>query len=113
MRIRVIESYQRPYDDPIKVSAGEPVVPDLNKLTDIEGWIWCTSRDGRSGWAPRSWLKQSATGWCLDRAFDAMELTISRGEVLEAIFEESGFYWARRQDGESGWVPCRNVSTVS
>lgn len=48
--------------------------------------------------------------WCVDRDFDAIELTIVPGEVLEIELEESGFLWVRNQKGELGWVPGECLS---
>ena len=110
MKVIVIEAYERPYENPISVTKGERVSPDLSKPTDIEGWVWCTAQDGRSGWTPTSWLMRSNKSWRIDRDFNAIELTIARGEILDIILEESGFYLARKDTGETGWVPGKCVS---
>ena len=112
MKAVVVKAYARPYADPISVAAGESVTPDFARHTDIAGWVWCTAMDGRSGWTPRNWLALTDGAWRIDRAFNAIELTIAPGEVLDLAFEESGFFWATKQDGESGWVPCGNVSVT-
>lgn len=110
MKAVVVSHYERPYEDPISVAAGDAVTPDFDKHTDITGWVWCTARDGRAGWTPRAWLVQSGDAWRIHRAFDAIELTVAPGEVLDVMLEESGFFWASKADGETGWVPCGNVS---
>lgn len=108
----VVKPYERPYENPISVAEGDPVVPDFAKRTDLQGWVWCTAEDGRSGWTPRNWLVQSGDEWRIRRAFDAIELTIAPGETLELAFEESGFYWATKENGETGWVPSDNISLL-
>ena len=113
MRVLVTEPYQRPFDDPLVVGAGEPVEPDFDRPTDIEGWVWCIAGDGRCGWTPRSWLVQAADGWYVDRPYNAVELTVNPGEVLEVEFEESGFCWATGEDGRSGWVPSHVVTAIA
>jgi hypothetical protein len=110
MKAVVIEPYERPYKNPIAVSAGEQVIPDFDKPTDIYGWVWCTAKDGQSGWTPKEWLTQSNGIWFVDREFNAIELTVVAGDPLEVAFEESGFYWVKTEDGESGWVPCECIS---
>jgi len=92
MKVVVVNPYERPFENPIAVSAGEQVTPDFDKSTDIEGWVWCTAKDGRSGWTPKEWLTQSNGIWRVDREFNAMELTVVAVERLEVDFEESGFY---------------------
>ncbi|HEX5314633.1 MAG TPA: SH3 domain-containing protein [Gammaproteobacteria bacterium] len=101
----VIKPYERPYANTIAAGAGETVVPDFDRHTDIAGWVWCRARDGRAGWTPRAWLSRKGEEWRLDRNFDAIELTVHPGETLEVQFEESGFAWASKSNGEKGWVP--------
>lgn len=112
MKAVVTTPYERPFENPISVAAGDPVVPDFAKHTDLKGWVWCTAKDGRSGWTPHDWLVQSGDHWHVNRTFNAIELTITPGETLELVFEESGFYWAKKENGETGWVPSENVSVL-
>ena len=50
--------YERPYEDPISVRAGDAVRLDQeeSRSTDIVGWVWCRWPDGREGWTPQVWL---------------------------------------------------------
>lgn len=109
MKGMIIKPYERPYADPIAVAAGDPVTPDFHKVTDIEGWVWCIARDGRSGWTPRNWLAASKGEWRVDRDFNALELTVAPGERLEVEIEESGFYLVKTENGSTGWIPCECV----
>ena len=109
-RVVVIRAYARPFDDPIAVSANDPVTPDFDRPTDIPGWVWCTAVDGRGGWTPRTWLERKGGAWRIDRNFNAIELTVVPGEVLEVVLEESGFFRVVKPDGETGWVPCDHVA---
>lgn len=110
MRVLVDKPYMRPYENPMDVLAGEQVIPDFGRTTDIEGWVWCAAPDGRSGWAPRDWIVRTDGTWTICRDYNALELTVAPGELLEVIREESGFYWAKKVTGETGWVPCSHVT---
>lgn len=112
MRVRVVRAYAQPYPDPIAVRAGERVVPDFGRKTEIEGWIWCTAEDGRGGWTPRAWLSRHGDVWRISRDFDALELTVTPGELLDVVEEESGFYRVVTANGATGWIPCANVRTL-
>jgi len=112
MKVSVRKAYKRPYENPMAVLSGEQVFPDFGKPTDIAGWVWCTAGDGRSGWTPTRWITQTNGKWHICRDYNSIELTIERGDLLEAIFEESGFYWAERENGDTGWIPCDNVTTA-
>lgn len=112
-RVCVIEDYQAPYPDPIQARAGEQVAVDLNRKTDIAGWVWCTNRSGKSSWVPKSCLElHSDTGKML-RDYRAVGLTIHVGEILTVHEVESGFCWVTDQAGRRGWVPAANVERIT
>jgi len=100
-----IEDYQRPYDDPIAVKAGDIVKPDASRKTDLFGWVWCEGPDGRAGWTPLQWIDRTAKPWRMTRDFNALELTFKTGDRLSLLFGESGFAMARMEDGSEGWAP--------
>lgn len=104
---RVREDYQRPYEDPIAASAGSFVQPvlDGSVTTDFMGWTWCVGEDGRSGWVPDSWCEKAEAKWRLLRDFNALELSVRKGDRLQLLFSESGFVMAQTAAGDEGWVP--------
>lgn len=99
--------YERPYEDPISVRAGDAVRLDEeeSRSTDIVGWAWCRGPDGREGWAPRSWLERRGEEWIIQRDFSALELDVEPGDRFIAHFGESGFLFVENARGETGWVP--------
>jgi len=99
--------YERPYDNPIAVRAGDVVLPDEEKSrsTDIVGWVWCTGPDGREGWTPRAWLEHRGDRWLVRRDFSALELNVEPGERFRALLGESGFLFVENSRGERGWIP--------
>ena len=112
MKAVVVKPYERPYENPLAIAAEASVVPDFEKRTDIEGWVWCTAKDNRSGWVPSSWLVKGDGTRRVRHQFNAIELTVVPGEILDVTFAESGIFWATKQKGEAGWVPCGNVSVA-
>ncbi|QWK80487.1 SH3 domain-containing protein [Ochrobactrum sp. BTU1] len=99
--------YNRPYDNPIDVKAGDFIMPvtDGSVDTDIMGWTWCVGRDGRAGWTPNSWCQPIGEGWQISRDFSALEFTLSKGDRLRLLFSESGFLFCEADSGERAWVP--------
>lgn len=108
-QVRVIADYQAPYADPIWVNAGDDVVVDPDKHTDIPGWVWCTNKDGKSGWIPKAYLGYSGKVGKMLCDYNAIELTIQVGDILTVHKAESDFYWATDQKGAQGWVPIVHV----
>jgi uncharacterized protein YgiM (DUF1202 family) len=101
----IIKPYLQPYPDPIRVRAGERIIPDLTKQTNIPGWVWCSDERGKSGWVPKSWMRKQAGRWIISRDFDAIELTVKVGEPVTIHAAESGFVWVTTTEGRSGWIP--------
>ena len=99
--------YERPYEDPISVRAGDAVRLDEeeSRSTDIVGWVWCSGPDGREGWTPQAWLERRGDGWVIRRDFSALELNVEPGDRFRARFGESGFLFVENARGEEGWVP--------
>ncbi|MBL8893638.1 MAG: hypothetical protein JNJ53_03495 [Rhizobiales bacterium] len=113
MQAIVTKSYRRPYQNPISVAAGTPVVPDFEKYSEVPGWVWCSAEDTRAGWVPRAYLAGSGCNWRVTRDYDAIELSVEPGERLTIETEESGFYLAIAADGSRGWVPRDHVSLLT
>lgn len=99
--------YERPYEDPISLKAGERVLidPEKTKETDIPGWSWCTGPDGRQGWVPNGWLTHQDGAAHIVRDFSALELTLRVGDLVTLHQSESGFVFVTHEDGSVGWVP--------
>ena len=108
--VRVTEDYQAPFPDPIQAKEGKTVTLDLQKEMPIDGWIWCTHLSGKSGWVPESYIdvENEITGR-MRCDYDAIELTIHKGEVLTVQKTESDFYWARNGKEQEGWIPIAHT----
>jgi hypothetical protein len=103
----VQQDYEHPYSCAIAGYAGAFVTPvrDGSVTTDFMGWTWCIGEDGRSGWVPDSWCEREGRRWRLLRDYNALELSVLRGQQLLLLFSESGFVMAETEDGRRGWVP--------
>ena len=99
--------YERPYEDPISLKAGDRVLidPDKTKETDILGWSWCTGPDGRQGWVPTAWMTHQDGAGQIVRDFSALELTLAVGDRVTLHHGESGFVFVTHENGSVGWVP--------
>lgn len=108
----MIADYQAPYPDPIRVASGERVTVDIEKKTTIVGWVWCTSRAGRSGWVPEAYMERQGMAGIMKSDYDAIELSVHVGDLLTVHKLESNFYWATDRSGRQGWVPVEHVEPV-
>jgi len=107
-RYRVIEAYQPEFPDPWTARKGDRLSFERTE-TEWAGWIWCTSSSGKGAWVPENWVQIDGDSCVMRRDYNATELAVEVGEVLIVEFEESGWAWVRKENGEGGWVPFGNL----
>jgi hypothetical protein len=69
------------------------------------GWIWVSTPDGRGSYVPEDILEIGGATARVRTAFSARDLSVKRGERVEALREVSGWLWCRNDAGETGWLP--------
>lgn len=108
---RVTTDYLSAYPDPIVLSTGDEVTIE-DRESEWSGWLWCTTTNGKSGWAPADYVRRSGRNGTALREYNGTELTVSKGERLTIIDEVCGWYWCQTYDGQPGWVPKQNVEPL-
>ncbi|MDX1798397.1 MAG: hotdog fold thioesterase [Candidatus Lokiarchaeia archaeon] len=107
----VIENYKAHYNIPLVFKKGEKVSIG-QKESEWSGWVWCTNKDEESRWVPENYLEISGKMVEIKRDYNAKELSIEVGEGLTIEEEEAEWFWVTNQQGESGWVPIKNVNIL-
>ena len=109
--VAVIRSYRVAYTDPIKLAVGERVLL-AHEDQQWSGWIWCKTRLGQNGWAPKQIFLPAEDGqYAAVEDFDATELNVEQGQQVEVIFELNGWAWCRADGRGAGWVPKENLGS--
>jgi uncharacterized protein YgiM (DUF1202 family) len=108
----IIKDYITSYPDPLKLKKGEEVVI-TPKESEWAGWVWCTTMQNKSGWAPEGCLSITGHVGILLRDYDAIELNVGKGDKVVILYEESGWGWCKKVTGECGWVPLENMKYSS
>ena len=111
MRYRVIKDYESPYPHPLTFHKGEVVNlgEEFSDDLDWKDWIWCEDANGVKAWAPKQYLEISEAQGTFIRDYNAMELSLSVGDVLEVDEIVNGFGMAEKADGDRGWAPMKNL----
>ena len=109
---RVTRAHKPDHGDPLLLTKGE-VVPFERRRTKWDGWLWCSKPNGESGWIPESWVKIQEDNCVVERDYNARELAVRPGEMLDAILTESGWVMARSSTGTIGWVPLECVELTA
>ena len=110
-RYRVIKDYQSPYPDPIIFHRGEKVAVGKEFIDDPDwkDWVWCEGQNDNNAWVPKQYLEiKENTGICITD-YNALELSVLVGDVLNIYETINGFGMAEKLNGERGWVPMRNL----
>lgn len=70
------------------------------------GWVWASNTEGRGTYVPVTSLKrindESAE---VVEEFQAVDLSLKKGEEVTALREVCGWFWCRNEAGAEGWVP--------
>jgi hypothetical protein len=108
---RVIEAYESPYTEPLKMMKGE-ILTFEEKECEWSGWIWCTNKSGKSRWVPENYLEIHGNTCEVKQDYDAVELSVKVGDELIIEKEEADWFWVSTKEGKKGWVPIRNVEII-
>lgn len=101
--------YTAAYPDPLKVRAGDCLTIG-QRDPDYPGWVWCTSKSAKSGWVPENYLAIEGDQGLMRHDYDATELTVAAGEMVELLGSESGWGLCRTAEGHIGWLPLSILS---
>lgn len=104
--IRVTAPWTASYDPALAVSAGEPLSVGRRSDDEWPGWVWCENAAGLGGWLPVETVAEDRAV----EAFDARELTVAEGDMVEPGARRAGWTWCRAGERE-GWVPDRCLET--
>mgnify|MGYP004703021489 CR=1 FL=1 len=104
------------YPDPIKLTCGECITV-FERYVGPEGWdnwISCISKaSGKKGWVPEQIIKIEAENAYVIQDYDATELTIIPGVIVQEIEKLNGWVWCQNCDsGEIGWLPLSSLQEI-
>jgi hypothetical protein len=110
-RYRVIQAYISPYPDSIQFLKGEvvQVIKEFSDDPDWVGWFWCEGKHDNAAWIPKQFLRIQPGYAILNRTYDAKELSVEVGDVLNVTETINGFCMATNEAGIQGWVPLKHL----
>lgn len=112
-RRQVLRAHRSHYPNPIGFQTGDDLLLG-QRDTEYPGWVWTTTGDGNSGWAPLVLMTLAADGRharaCAD--YSARELNTEVGERLSVARELNDWSWVVRENGDAGWVPTATLDEV-
>lgn len=106
--VEVTKSHQSEFPHPLKLKK-DGQVNIGNKETNFEGWLWCTADSGNSGWVPENFVIRNGLLGKMKVDYDATELTVTVGQKLLVLSEESQWLWCIDNKDRKGWIPQENV----
>ena len=109
MKRIVREAYTAAYDKAMVVVVGTELQYERRE-SPWSGWLWCTDNTGFQAWVPEAWTQVSEFTCTMRRDYTSRELTVTKGDLVEVILEESGWAYARATDNSEGWVPLDNLA---
>ena len=102
--VRALRSCVSDHIDDVRLRAGDSVAVG-HRNQQYPEFVWCATEDGHAGWAPEAFLETTGSGSAVAlRDYDAAHLTVSKGEVLEALEQVGDWVRCRNDAGREGWV---------
>lgn len=109
MRKTVAEGYAAQFSDPIKLREGDKLHVQCEDV-EYPGWFWCEHRTtAKCGWTPGSCLSAVAGEARALCDYDATELSVEVGDVVDVSSEFGGWAVCESSDGRRGWLPEKNL----
>jgi len=86
---------------------------EFNDDPDWKDWVWCKGMNNIKAWAPKQYLEIRDKQATFNRDYNAMELSLTVGEILEVYEIVNGFGIAEKPDGMRGWAPMKYMEKES
>lgn len=108
MTYLVQEDYTVCYPHPIILKKGDPLtIEKWETNPDWLGWAFCVDTRGIKGWVSQKYLNVNGSTAIATADYEATELAVTAGEVVESEKEEFGWAWVKNSRGAAGWVPLK------
>jgi hypothetical protein len=90
---------------PVCLKIGETV--ELGNEDKVwSGWVWAANAEGRGTYVPVTSLERTGEAQAVVvEEFQAVDLSLKKGEEVTALREVCGWFWCRNAAGAEGWVP--------
>jgi len=69
------------------------------------GWVWASNEEGRGTYVPVTSLKRLGDQAIVVEEFQAVDLSLKKGQEVIVLREVCGWFWCRDVAGSEGWVP--------
>lgn len=103
--MRVTVARARDHVENVRIREGEAIVVG-HRNQQFPEFLWCAVEDGHAGWVPEVFLRMDGTREATAlRDYDAAQLTVIKGELLEALEQVGAWVRCRNAAGAEGWVP--------
>jgi hypothetical protein len=111
IKARVVKDYEASDPNPLVMKAREELWVG-GRDTTWPAFVRCRNGEGNEGWVPERYLERNGEIGVARVDYSAVELTVSSGEILFLEQEVGGWFWARMEAGERGWIPAAHVETI-
>lgn len=113
MNARAVSDHEVPAREPIRLEPGDEVTVG-ERDTQWPAFVFVTGGSGE-GWVPSRHLSASAGSAAVITPYDTTELELAAGEEVTVLNRDdaSGWWWCRRADGSTGWVPVSVLDPIA
>ena len=110
---RVVQAHNHSCPDSVSGKEGDVFLLGGLHSAEYPDFVWATAADNRCGWIPKAFLQQDGDFGRLVRDYNAREVVVDMGEVVEILEEIGGWLWIATDDGLEGWIPAKSITYLA
>ncbi|MBT4793264.1 MAG: hypothetical protein HON90_16955 [Halobacteriovoraceae bacterium] len=105
--MKVTEKYEICYPNPLNLKVGEKIQLFKKDIPEKwKGWNWCKDSTGNEGWISETYFKREHDDKAeIVKNYTAQEISVNENDKVELVFEDFGWAWCKKVNGEEGWLP--------
>ena len=105
--MKVIEKYEICYPSPLNLKVGDKIqLFEKDVPEKWSGWNWCKDSTGNEGWISETYFKRvNEENAEIVKNYTAQEISVNENDEVELIFEDCGWGWCKKSNGDEGWLP--------
>jgi hypothetical protein len=108
-----VEAWEPAPRRPLVLHPGDRVTVG-DRDTEWTAYLWCTARNGASGWVPQDYILMADDGSATATIeYSTIELPVEIGDIVSGYQSAGNWTWCVDDEGRAGWVPNRALNRVS
>jgi hypothetical protein len=109
---QIIKDYRISNSKPLCLKSGDTFKILPKEIPpEWSGWIWAKT-EKQEGWISKHYFETRNGRPFVIRDYVAREIDVESGESVRLHYEDCGWSWIEKGDGNAGWIPSENIGEL-